>query len=261
MTEKKAIVNTFHSTTSRHLKRKEPDEIIAFDGRFELNIVEGGYYRAIENLPRVMAQAFLSYNIHLLMGNVAETNFFTTNNCLSSKLEFLAENFGLPFEERELPEVEDSINEFMDTKFNFISPEEIESVDSSSKETIVDIGLSYMKGYQKEALKTSNCKAPGSEEDVLELVENIEPKLLLISNVGDPDEISSFLEKLEDKDYEIEKGQIFEKSKAKKSLDLYEEFIQFHIGEQISGMDKYDPKSRTEDLRSWMIRKAPSKHL
>ncbi|PTD94855.1 hypothetical protein C9439_00490 [archaeon SCG-AAA382B04] len=263
MKEKKAIINQFHSSVSNHFLRNEPQEVLAFDSRFELSLVEEEYYKIVEKFPIELAQAFLSTNVHLPIAKSTKTNLVIPQECLKSKTDFLANTFGLPLDKTEISELKEAINECFGTKFNFISPTQIDGskgIDKENEISLIDIGVGYMKEYKDSALFKTNCSDFGTKKEVLETIDSLNPKLLFISNLTSVEEVRDFIDELKEFGYKIQKDKIFDKEKALKARDLYKDFFKQHI-DNIQKDKEYDPKIRTSDLKNWLINNSPSKHF
>lgn len=258
MDEKKAIINTFHASVANYLNKLDPEQIIAFDNRFELSLVEDDYYQVIEKLPFTLAQAFLSPKIHLLMGRFADTHLCISEDCLKSKISYLSTKFGLPLTEEDITNNEQKVNKYFGTKFNFLKPRERKNLSNLiNKETFIDLGISSIKEYKEESLFESNCSSPINEEEFWDILSKSNPQKLFISNIKSINKIKKFLNKLNEKGYKIEKDKVVNEKEAQKAKELYKDFTQYHLN-KIKEEKEYKKDFRTSDLKSWLIDKNPS---
>ncbi len=262
MNKKKAVFNTFHSSVSNYFQRNEPEEVLAFDNRLEISLVESRYYKLVENLPIELAQAFLSPNVHLPMAKLTKTNLVIPKKCLEAKTEFLAKTFGLPFDEEKIEKIQESLNECLGTKYGFFTPTRVKNKSKFSKEKIkvIDIGIGYLNEYKNSALFEAKCSNHGNKEEIFNLINNLEPTNIFISNFKSINEINDLLDDLKQIGYKIEKDKIFDEETAIKAKKLYQEFYEHHLN-KIDKEKEYDPKERTHDLKNWLIENSPSKHF
>jgi len=247
--EKRVVINSFHSSSLPILLEDEPKSIISFDSH--LDVFFGGdreFLKAVFDLPLLIRGAILRSNIHALIKRAlpqVPTYLVVPQSCFVSKAYMDAKAVEkINGRKRPLQLIVDFTKDYLEAlgiKLFLSPPRNLKYLFKRVRKrtTAIDLDVDYMEEFQSTCytnaprlvLENEDLTKLGSLDDIMKVVNKINPNLILISEltlsqIEHPESSFSRLIKfLENRGYEIEFGEITDSDKmAQEAIRKAEEF-------------------------------------